>query len=231
MWGVLPMSFMKLPKIFLFDLDGVILDTESVYLKLMIKYNKKNNMPITRKFYIDNFIGKTKKDINNYYEKKYKYEFNTNQYWDDLIKLRDDYFKYYGVKIKKGFLSLIKYLKNNNYKIGLITSNSRKLTLKLLITAGLKIDDFDVIITREDVINTKPFPDLYLKAIEYFNADNNDFIAIEDSNVGIQSALNAKIQVIYLKDIDVVKTKLKKECFKCIKTLDEAISILEELKP
>ena len=61
MWGVLQMSFMKLPKIILFDLDGVILDTESIYLKLMMEYNKKVNLPITKEFYINNFLGRTKK--------------------------------------------------------------------------------------------------------------------------------------------------------------------------
>lgn len=72
MWGVLQMSFMKLPKIILFDLDGVILDTESIYLKLMMEYNKKVNLPITKEFYINNFLGRTKKEINDCYEKEFK---------------------------------------------------------------------------------------------------------------------------------------------------------------
>ena len=76
MWGVLQMNSTKLPKIILFDLDGVILDTESIYLELMVEYNKNVNMPITRKFYINNFLGRTKKDINSYYEKKYKEMFD-----------------------------------------------------------------------------------------------------------------------------------------------------------
>ena len=61
MWGVLQMNSTKLPKIILFDLDGVILDTESIYLELMVEYNKNVNMPITREFYINNFLGRTKR--------------------------------------------------------------------------------------------------------------------------------------------------------------------------
>ena len=230
MLGVLQMNSMKLPKIILFDLDGVILDTESVYLELMIDYNKNVNMPITRKFYIDNFLGRTKKDINSYYEKKYKEKFDSEQYWNGITKYRDDYFKYNSVEIKKGFLRLKRYLKDKKYLVGIITSNSKGLTIKLLKAAGLKIDDFNIIITIEDVFNTKPFPDLYVKAINHFNVDNDNFIAIEDSNLGIQAALNANIKVINIEDIDVVKPNLKHRCFKCIKTLDEVISILEEMK-
>jgi len=230
MWGVLQMNSTKLPKIILFDLDGVILDTESIYLELMVEYNKNVNMPITRKFYINNFLGRTKKDINSYYEKKHKEMFDSKQYWDGLTKYRDDYFKHNRVKIKEGFFNLKQYLKDKKYLIGIITSNSKKLTMKLLKTAGLKTGDFDIIITREDVFNTKPFPDLYVKAINYFKVDKENFIAIEDSNVGIQAALGANIKVINLKDIDVVKPNLKYKCFKCIKTLDEVINILEEMK-
>ena len=96
MWGVLQMNSTKLPKIILFDLDGVILDTESIYLELMVEYNKNVNMPITRKFYINNFLGRTKKDINSYYEKKYKEMFDSKHYWDGLTKYRDDYFRHFG---------------------------------------------------------------------------------------------------------------------------------------
>lgn len=230
MWGVLQMNSTKLPKIIFLDLDGVILDTESIYLELMVEYNKNVNMPITREFYINNFLGRTKRDINSYFEKKYKKIFDSKQYWNGITKCRDDYFKHNRVKIKEGFLNLMQYLKDKKYLVGIITSNSRELTIKLLKSARLKIGDFDIIITREDAINTKPFPDLYVKAINYFKVDKENYIAIEDSNVGIQAALNANIKVINLKDIDVVKSHLKNKCFKCIKTLDEVIIILEEMK-
>lgn len=230
MWGVLQMSFMKSPKIILFDLDGVILDTESIYLKLMIEYNKKMNMPITRKFYINNFLGRTKKEISSYYEKKFKKKFNSEQYWNGIIKYRDDYLQHNRIKIKQNFLTLKKYLEDNKYLFGIVTSNSKELTIKLLKDAGLKIDDFDIVVTREDVLSTKPEPDLYLKVINYFKVDEDKFIAIEDSNIGIQAALKANIKVINLEDIDVVKPNLKLKCFKCIKTLNEVINILEEMK-
>ena len=129
MWGVLQMNSTKLPKIILFDLDGVILDTESIYLELMVEYNKNVNMPITRKFYINNFLGRTKKDINSYYEKKHKEMFDSKQYWDGLTKYRDDYFKHNRVKIKEGFFNLKQYLKDKKYLIGIITSNRNKILL------------------------------------------------------------------------------------------------------
>jgi len=230
MWGVLQMSFMKLPKIILFDLDGVILDTESIYLKLMMEYNKKINLPITKEFYINNFLGRTKKEINDCYEKKFKENFDSDKYWNGIIKYRDNYLLRNEIKIKKDFLNLKKYLKANNFLFGIVTSNSKELTTKLLKKTRLQINDFEFIVTRDDVLYTKPKPDLYLKAVDYYKTDKDNFIAIEDSNVGIQSALNANIRVINLKDIDIIKPDLKRKCLKCVESLNEVIDVLEEMR-
>ncbi len=230
MWGVPQMNFMKSPKIILFDLDGVILDTESTYLKLMIKYNKKINLPITKKFYIDNFIGRTKKEIDDCYEKQFKEKFDSDKYWSGIIKYRNNYLLHNEIKIKNGFLNLKKYLKDNNILFGIVTSNSKELTTRLLEKAKLQINDFEFIVTRDDVLYTKPEPDLYLKAVEYYKIDTANFIAIEDSNVGIQSALNANIRVINLKDIDIIKPNLKSKCLKFVESFNEVIDILGEMK-
>lgn len=230
MWGVLQMSFMKLPKIILLDLDGVILDTESIYLKLMMEYNKKINLPITKEFYINNFLGRTKKEINDCYEKNFKEKFDSDKYWNGIIKYRDNYLLHNEIKIKKEFLNLKKYLKVNNFLFGIVTSNSKELTTKLLKKTRLQINDFEFIVTRDDVLYTKPKLDLYLKVVDYYKIDKDNFIAIEDSNVGIQSALNANIRVINLKDIDVIKPDLKCKCLKCVESLNEVIDVLEEMR-
>ena len=68
------------------------------------------------------------------------------------------------------------------------------------------------------------------KAVDYYKTDKDNFIAIEDSNVGIQSALNANIRVINLKDIDIIKPDLKRKCLKCVESLNEVIDVLEEMR-
>lgn len=230
MWGVLRMSFMNYPKFILFDLDGVILNTESLYLNLMLEYNKKIDLPISKKYYISNLLGKTKNDINYYLRKKFTNKFNAEKYWNGLIKYREEYLEKHSIEVKVGAISLLDYLKENNYSLGIVTSNSIELVRKLLISAGININDFEVIVTREDVNRTKPAPDLYLKAIEYFKINKNDIIAIEDSNVGIRAALDAGIKVINVEDIDIVDEKLKKKCIKVETSLNNIIDFLKELE-
>ena len=230
MWGVRQMNFMKSNKIILFDLDGVILNTESIYLKLMLEYSKKLNIPITKEYYIKNLLGKTKKEISHHLSIKFKEKFSYHNYWKNLEEIRNNYLLNNKIQVKNGFLYLKEFLEQNNYKFGIVTSNSKKLTKQLLINAGLKVNDFSIIISREDVINIKPNPELYLKAIKYFKSDINNFIAIEDSNVGIKSALNAGIEVINIKDIDIIDSKLKSKCLASIKSLEDVVGILKEMK-
>lgn len=224
------MSSMKSTKIILFDFDGVILNTEYIYLKIFIEYNKKLGIPISKEIYIDNFLGKTKKEISAYLKNDVVDSFEEKEYWKGLYEYLDKYIRINDIKIQKGFLKLKKYLDKNNYKYAIVSSNSKESIKKLLKKANINIKDFYYILSREDVINTKPNPDLYLKAINYFDNNKEDLIAIEDSNVGIEAALNAGLKVINFKDIDIIKDYLEKKCYAIISSLEEVIDIIKEMK-
>lgn len=221
---------MKLNKVVFFDLDGVILNTETIYLKLMLEYNIKLDMAITKEYYIKNLLGKTKREISNYLSEKFKNKFEYNNYWKGLEEIRRNYLLNNKIEIKQGFFELMDFLKKNNYNFGIVTSNSKALAIDLLKNSGLNISDFNFIISREDVVNTKPAPDLYYKAMNNFKLKKQEYIAIEDSNVGIKSALSAGIKVINIKDIDIIELDLKTKCIATLKSLEEVIGILKEMK-
>ena len=87
------MNFMKLPKVVLFDLDGTILDTENLYLNLMLQYNHHKNIFISKKFYIENFLGKSKDAISSIMEKVYNKDRSLdddNSRWDVIRKFCDN---------------------------------------------------------------------------------------------------------------------------------------------
>ena len=229
MWGVQVMNFMNYPNCILFDLDGVILDTESVYMNLMLNFNKRYNLNISEEYYISNYLGKTRQQINQNLLKNYLDEEMLNKYWIDLLNYRDQYLCKTDIKVKEGFNELLKYLKDNSFIVGIVSSNSLKLIKNLLKKVKIDINQFDVVITREDVSITKPYPDLYLKALSKLNIKNKkNVIAIEDSNVGIISAFTAGIKVINVRYIDVISDNNKDKCINIVNSLLEIINILEE---
>ena len=220
------MSSLKSIKAVLFDLDGVIIDTESMYMNMMIEYNKKIGIGAGKDYYIKNLLGKTKDEITKYYLKDFNKDFNEEKYWLDLLKIRQDYINNNQLNLKIGVFELINYLKSNNYLLGIVTSNSLDLTNKLLKNAGLDYKLFNLILTREDVSKTKPSPELYEVALKRLNLNKDETIAIEDSKVGINSALAAGLDVINVEDIDVVPADLKSKCIFVCKDLTEIINYL-----
>lgn len=212
------MNFMKLPKVFLFDLDGTILDTENMYLNLMLEYNRHKNIFVSKHFYIKNFLGKSKDIISNIMEEKYN-NYKNEEYWKGLLEYRSNYILNHKVVVKNGFFELIEYLQSENCYIGLVTSNSFELVQLLLKQADIDINIFDSIVCRENVKHLKPHPDLYEYAINQLNVEKNDIVAVEDSSVGIHAALNANISVIHVHDIEKISEQLEKQCVICTNSL------------
>ncbi|MBR5662325.1 MAG: HAD family phosphatase [Bacilli bacterium] len=222
------MNSSKLYKCILFDLDGVLLDTEKIYMNLMTNYNRKIGIFTNNDFYIKNLLGKTQTEINKYYCKHFKKSFNQTTYWDELLKLRHEFIENNQITIKPGVMELIEYLKTNKYTIGIVTSNSADLTKTLLNNSGIDINLFDVIVSREFVLKTKPSPELYLKAINILNVRKTDVLAVEDSKVGIKSAIKAGISVVYIEDIDVIPVGIRKKCISSCKNIKDVMKILNE---
>ena len=206
------MNFLNYHKAIFFDLDGVILDTESLYLQLMMKYNKSKGLYISKAFYIDNILGKSQKVISPLLRNEWNDKYNEKEYWKELLNFREGYLKKHKIAIKMGFYDLLDYLKSQNFYVGIVSSNSIKLVNKLLINAHIDMERFDSVITREDAKKLKPFPDLYEEAAKHSKIAKKNIIAIEDSPVGLIAAIRANIDVIYVKDIANVSDELKAKC-------------------
>lgn len=215
------MRSMSYPKLILFDLDGVILDTEVMYMNLMLKYNKKNNLKMSKEFYINNLLGKTKNTISPILKELWKDKYDEVTYWKGLLEYRSEYIKSNKIKVKHGFNDLYKCLKDSGCYVGLVTSNSIELIRKLFSKSNLSETMFDIIITREDVKSTKPNSEPYELAVAKMNIDKEYVVAIEDSSIGIEAAINAGISVFNVKDISIVDNKLKSKCLLADVTLNK----------
>lgn len=230
MWGAQQMNSMSYIKAILFDLDGIIIDTESIYMNLMLKFNDSYKIFISKEYYISNILGKTKNQISSLLKEDILKNKSVEDYWKGLLKYRENYINENEIKVKNGFFDFANYLKKNKIILGIVTSNSLQLVKKLLRKAEIDINIFDIIVTSDDVSATKPNPELYLTALKKINIKSRQAIAIEDSNVGIMSAVSAGIKVINVPDIDKITATNKENCLAIVQSLDNIINIFEERK-
>jgi HAD superfamily hydrolase (TIGR01509 family) len=114
----------------------------------------------------------------------------------NAVRVKRQFFKesVKGIEPMVGAVDLLKYLQNSERKIIAVSSGSASSVNATLESTKIS-NYFDAIITCDSVQNTKPHADPYLYAIQRAELDPVDCIAIEDSEIGVQSALAANLEV------------------------------------
>lgn len=211
-------------KLVIFDVDGTLVDSEVVFVKAAIKNMEVNgyNIPMSA---IMGIIGQNRIAGRKLIESTQDDSFDYDKYIKDYEKIRSEILENEPLKLKKGALNILNYCKEHNIKMAIATSTYKEKQVKVLTNLGI-IDYFDYMVFGDEIINSKPAPDIYLKVYEHYNLDKDEMIIYEDSNNGILSGYNAGIKVIYIKDIVDVKEDTLALCYKEVKDLDEGIELL-----
>lgn len=117
--------------------------------------------------------------------------------------------------VKPGVYELFDFLKKNNYKIGLASSTRKEVVTLQMKQVGL-LPFFDVLVCGDMVQNSKPHPEIYLKACELLGAAPSSCFAVEDSFNGIRSAHGAGMKTIMVPDLltpdEEITALLYKKC-------------------
>jgi len=103
------------------------------------------------------------------------------------------------IRLKEGVKEFIELLKKQNMKLGIATSNSRKLAKDCLRSNGI-LDAFDYICTSDEVPRSKPEPDVYLHAAKMIDTRPKDALVFEDIPYGILAGKRAGMEVCAVKD-------------------------------
>ena len=180
-------------KVFIFDLDGVIVDTakdhflawQKIASQLGIEFTPEHNehlKGVSRVRSLDIILELGK--INASQEDKNKW----------LIQKNEDYLSYLvnmdQSEILEGVLPILQFLKQNNQLIAL--GSASKNARPILEKTGI-IHYFDAIVDGNDVTNAKPDPEVFLQAARLLNVNPENAIVFEDSVAGIQAANIAKM--------------------------------------
>jgi HAD superfamily hydrolase (TIGR01509 family) len=189
---------MKKVKLAIFDMDGLMFDTERVALNSWLKAGQVCGYDITEKIILE-FAGRNKFDIGlifkKYFGEDFPYERVRAERFADSDKLLEK-----EVPIKEGLFELLDYLDELGIRKVVATSSGRDRAEWLLSTAGI-LNRFDTIICGDEITKGKPEPEIFLKACEKMNVDPKDAVVLEDSEPGLLAASRAKIKCILVPDL------------------------------
>jgi len=194
----------------IFDLDGTLIDSMKTWKKIDIEYLAKFDKRVPEDLN-DEIEGMSFTETAYYFKERFDIPDSIEQIkkdWDDAA-----YSKYaHEVLLKDGVKSFIKKLKEKNIKLGIATSNSRKLTQVALERLKI-IDYFSVIKTACEISKGKDSPDIYKEVAKELGVTSDKCLVFEDIVVGIQAGINAGMKVCavyddFSKDTDEEKKKL-----------------------
>lgn len=182
---------MKKYKAILFDFDGVMAKTMEDNFAAWDKALATVNISIAREEYYK-IEGKSALRVAEFFLEQYHRDLRQAP---SIAKLKDDYYaKHNSFMLYEGAEELIHYLKECNYRVGLVTGASRK----RLIRSGLEtfLAQFDVVIAGDEAKDGKPSPFPYLQAAEGLKFLPHECLVIENAPLGIQSAKGAHMDCI-----------------------------------
>ena len=212
----------------LFDMDGLMVDTESLATKAWQNAAKKQNfeMTVEETLYV---LGMAKSSIYPFWKEYYK-----NKPEIDTIKLTDDHYKYIeevlyttGPKKMPYVEELLQYLNKNNYKIA-VASSSELNHIKNNMEKTKLIEYLDAIASGEEVKQGKPAPDVFLLAAKRLGVKPENCLVLEDSKFGLMAAKKAGMHAIMVPDMFKVDEEVTNLADKIVTNLGEVINYIEE---
>ncbi|MBQ7739863.1 MAG: HAD family phosphatase [Eubacterium sp.] len=195
-------------KAVIFDMDGVLFDTESLAIKAWDTIGEEVGLGKVG-YMVFKTLGITREESVKIFEKEFGDKFNNDIFQAHYKAYLDEYYKNNPVPLKHGVIETLKYLKKNGYKTAVASSSSEDSVMHHLEDAGIT-HYFDAIICGDKVERSKPEPDIYLKAAESLGKRAEDCYAVEDSKNGLLSAHRAGCKVVYIPDLYKAEDEIKK---------------------
>ena len=210
------------------DMDGVILDSEKLYVRFWSEAGQFCGFPFER----EHALGIRSmarvyaiKKLQGWFGADFDYDLVRNK----RIELMDAYVREHGIEAKKGAKELLSYLRENGYLVALATATPKERAEDYLSRVGL-LEYFDVVASARMVKNGKPAPDIYLYAADKLGLAPQECIALEDSQNGIRSAHAAGCNTVMVPDLDGPTEEILPLLYDVADGLKDVICILKEQK-
>lgn len=210
----------------IFDMDGVIFDSERATLLCWLELSKEKNFENIYEVFLK-CTGTTMEKTKSIVLEAYGEDFPYDEYASLASKMYHERYDGGKLPVKKGVKDILEYLKENNKKIALASSSRKETVEKELRDAGI-YSFFDEIVTGDMVNRSKPEPDIFLKACEAVGVKPDRAYAIEDSYNGIRAAFRGGLKPIMVPDLLEADDEMKKISDKVLNDLNAVIGYLNE---
>ena len=201
----------------LFDMDGVILDTEKLYTRFWCEAAQALGYPMTHEMALG--MRSLSREVGERQLKAYLGEsVDYQQVRNKRIEMMSAFIEENGVELKPGIHELLTFLKEKGIKTSVATSSPLDRTKEYLSQVGL-VDSFDELVSGHMVEHGKPAPDIYLYAAFQLGLSPEECLVLEDSPTGLLAAYRAGCIPVMVPDQDLPDDEVKARVYAVVENL------------
>ena len=213
-------------KAVIFDMDGLMFDTERVYVEAMDYIGEKIGLGKLG-YIVRKTLGMNRSSARKVWIDELGENYDEEVINREIIIYYTEYYKNNTVPVKYGLYELLEYLEENNYKIALASSSEKEIIIRHLKETNID-KYFSVIVSGEDFEVSKPNPDIYLKACELLKEEPKNCIALEDSKNGLLAAHNAGCRPVMIPNLYEAEDKIIKILYRKFDSLKGVVNLLKD---
>ncbi|CAM4213513.1 haloacid dehalogenase [Streptococcus penaeicida] len=186
-------------KAIIFDMDGVIVDTEYLDFQLQSDYIKSISKT-PENLTLEDFsalVGRSGRDLWDRIRYLSESDITDQEIVSNLHKIDEQKYNAQTARklFRKDIVKIINFAKQHDIKLAVASSSPKKEILKVLDACGI-LQDFNLIVSGEDFVESKPNPAIYLHVLEILDIAPDQALVIEDSPSGIAAGKAAEIPVL-----------------------------------
>ena len=208
----------------LFDMDGVVIDSERLFTRFWMESAADLGFPMTREQALQLRSLRREQGI-----EKMEAFFGPAANFDEIrahrIELMEAHIARYGVDEKPGIRKLLALLKEKDIPCAITSSSALAVVRERLGRLGI-LEGFTALCSGKDVPNGKPFPDIYLAGAAAIGVAPERCLAIEDSPTGLEAAWRAGCMGVFVPDQDQPDDVTLSRCFARADSLLDVMELL-----
>jgi len=203
----------------IFDMDGLVLDTESTYNKAWQQAAQLIGLELDKQFW-QSLSGLHYADVERCLLTKCGVDFDLDSFNRLSASSWRDHVTSNGIAVKTGFAELLALIQQQSLPYALATNSPAINALECLELAGID-EVFSVIVTRDDVLRGKPAPDIFLATADCLHVDIKRCLVLEDSPAGIAAAVSSGAFSVYIPSVLPIDLQAAAQCDLLINDLAE----------
>ncbi|EMF0277109.1 MULTISPECIES: HAD family hydrolase [Enterococcus] len=215
-------------KAVIFDMDGLLFDTEIVYYEASQMVADQMGFPYDKELYLK-YLGVSDEEVwANYHQIFASFgKNNVQKFINDAYEETIRRFSLGAVQLKPGVIELLDFLEEHRIPKVVASSNQRHI-IELLLEKNQLTNYFETIVSAENVKRAKPDPEIFLLAHEYLGTKKQETLVLEDSKNGILAAASAEIPVIMIPDLLAPSEELQQKTLAVLSSLHEVPGYLKK---